>query len=71
MYFGLSFSRVGADFRCLLIPRFQEAAHGVFKQAVDNATQEFAMDMMSYSLVTTSVAYNQSITSDKELQNIC
>ncbi|XP_039272740.2 conserved oligomeric Golgi complex subunit 8-like [Styela clava] len=62
MYFGLSFSRVGADFRGLLIPRFQNAAHSMFKQTIDAATQEFATDMMSFSLITTSIAYNQSMT---------
>lgn len=61
MYFGLSFSRVGADFRGLLIPKFQYAAHSTFKQAMDAATQEFATDMMSFSLITTSMSYSQAM----------
>lgn len=61
MYFGLSFSRVGADFRGLLCPIFIEAAHSTFKQAVEAANQEFATDMMSFSLVSSNLAYNQSL----------
>ena len=39
MYFGLSFSRVGADFRGLLPPLFHTAAMKVFSTAVLDATE--------------------------------
>lgn len=59
MYFGQSFSRVGADFRCLLIPIFQQAVSSSFEKIVHDATKEFEAEMMSYSLLSTSISYNQ------------
>ena len=59
MYFGQSFSRVGADFRCLLVPIFQEAVTDLFRKIVQDTTKEFESEMMSYSLLSTSISYNQ------------
>ncbi|XP_078589488.1 conserved oligomeric Golgi complex subunit 8-like [Branchiostoma floridae x Branchiostoma japonicum] len=52
MYFGLSFSRVGADFRALMIPLFQQAAMRNFVTAVQEATGKFQQDMEAYTLVS-------------------
>ncbi|CAB3992761.1 conserved oligomeric Golgi complex subunit 8 [Paramuricea clavata] len=52
MYFGLSFSRVGADFRGLLAPLFQEAALSSFSFAMDAAAQSFKATMNGYQLVS-------------------
>lgn len=41
MYFGLSFSRVGADFRGLLPPLFHTAALRSFNTALQDATTRF------------------------------
>lgn len=49
MYFGLSFSRVGADFRGLLPPLFHAAALKSFNTEVLNATNRFNKAMKSYS----------------------
>lgn len=49
MYFGLSFSRVGADFRGLLPPLFHTAAMQAFSTAVHDATNRFNEAMKSYS----------------------
>ncbi|XP_019641305.1 PREDICTED: conserved oligomeric Golgi complex subunit 8-like isoform X2 [Branchiostoma belcheri] len=52
MYFGLSFSRVGADFRALIIPLFQQAAMRNFVSTVQEATGKFQQDMEAYTLVS-------------------
>ncbi|XP_064616180.1 conserved oligomeric Golgi complex subunit 8-like isoform X2 [Liolophura sinensis] len=52
MYFGLSFSRVGADFRGLLAPIFQKAALQSFQQALVEANVRFEEAMQSFSLVS-------------------
>lgn len=49
MYFGLSFSRVGADFRGLLPPLFHNAAMQAFRTAVGDAVKRFNEAMRSYS----------------------
>jgi len=43
MYFGLSFSRVGADFRGLLAPIFERAALAGFTTAVNDANTRFML----------------------------
>ncbi|XP_069115887.1 conserved oligomeric Golgi complex subunit 8-like [Argopecten irradians] len=51
MYFGLSFSRVGADFRGLLAPIFQRAALQGFKLTLAESLQRFEGNMQSYNLL--------------------
>lgn len=41
MYFGLSFSRVGADFRGLLAPIFQKTALRAFSAAIQDTNQRY------------------------------
>ncbi|XP_038610827.1 conserved oligomeric Golgi complex subunit 8 isoform X3 [Tachyglossus aculeatus] len=52
MYFGLSFSRVGADFRGQLAPVFQQVAVGTFRRAVDEAVEKFREEMNCYTLIS-------------------
>uniref|UniRef100_A0A3Q0QX16 Conserved oligomeric Golgi complex subunit 8 n=1 Tax=Amphilophus citrinellus TaxID=61819 RepID=A0A3Q0QX16_AMPCI len=51
MYFGLSFSRVGADFRGQLAPMFQRVAVDTFRGAVQEAVEKFQEDMNLYTLI--------------------
>ncbi|KAM4743723.1 conserved oligomeric Golgi complex subunit 8 [Anableps anableps] len=51
MYFGLSFSRVGADFRGQLAPLFQRVALETFQGAVQEAVEKFQEDMNRYTLI--------------------
>lgn len=51
MYFGLSFSRVGADFRGQLAPMFQRVAAETFRRAVWEAVDKFQEDMNLYTLI--------------------
>ena len=62
MYFGQSFSRVGADFRSLLIPIFQKAVSSSFAKLIEDTTKEFETEMTSFSLLSTSISYNQMPT---------
>lgn len=52
MYFGLSFSRVGADFRGQLAPLFQRVAANAFRKAVEEAVEKFREEMNSYTLIS-------------------
>ncbi|XP_034974011.2 conserved oligomeric Golgi complex subunit 8 isoform X1 [Zootoca vivipara] len=60
MYFGLSFSRVGADFRGLLIPIFQRVALVTFKRAMQEAVNKFQEEMNSYTLISVPAALGSS-----------
>nr|XP_033797910.1 conserved oligomeric Golgi complex subunit 8 isoform X2 [Geotrypetes seraphini] len=51
MYFGLSFSRVGADFRGQLVPIFQRVALTTFRRAVQEAVDKFQEEMNCYTLI--------------------
>ena len=51
MYFGLSFSRVGTDFRGLLAPIFQRAAMKNFRISLMQATERYA----KYTIVVSFV----------------
>lgn len=51
MYFGLSFSRVGADFRTLLVPIFVKVILGNFSARTSKVTEQFALDMDNYTFI--------------------
>ncbi|KAK1163478.1 conserved oligomeric Golgi complex subunit 8-like [Acipenser oxyrinchus oxyrinchus] len=61
MYFGLSFSRVGADFRGQLAPMFQRVALETFHKAVQEALSKFQEDMNMYTLISAPAVLGSTI----------
>ncbi|KAM8799483.1 conserved oligomeric Golgi complex subunit 8 [Eudromia elegans] len=61
MYFGLSFSRVGADFRGQLAPIFQRVAIDAFRKAVEEAVEKFQEEMNSYTLISAPAVLGSSV----------
>lgn len=51
MYFGLSFSRVGADFRTLLVPIFVKVVVTNFHARITKVTDQFELDMDNYTFI--------------------
>lgn len=51
MYFGLSFSRVGADFRGLMAPIFTKVILANFKGAIFKVARQFESDIESFTLI--------------------
>lgn len=51
MYFGLSFSRVGCDFRPLMIPIFIKRVAATFQHSLIGATRHFESNIECYTLI--------------------
>uniref|UniRef100_A0AAG5DKM5 Conserved oligomeric Golgi complex subunit 8 n=1 Tax=Anopheles atroparvus TaxID=41427 RepID=A0AAG5DKM5_ANOAO len=51
MYFGLSFSRVGVDFRALVAPVFVRVIGDGFRAAIVRVTGQFERDIERYTLI--------------------
>lgn len=51
MYFGLSFSRVGSDFRPLMVPIFTKSISNNFSNGVAKATKTFQKNMEKFTLI--------------------
>nr|SVE78168.1 EOG090X04G7 [Daphnia lumholtzi] len=54
MYFGLSFGRIGSDFRSLLVPLFSQVVYDRFVQSANKSEAQFAEAMASFSLARIS-----------------
>jgi len=61
-YFGLSMSRIGADFRPSLVPIFQKFFLKRFQQSIDRSIQKFEKLMDNYSISNSLVP----VTTDYE-----
>ena len=60
MYFGQSFSRVGCDFRCLLLPIFQEAVKSYYSKSIEQVSTKHSYILhikMFFSLLFTAGSY--------------
>lgn len=51
MYFGLSFGRIGSDFRSLLVPLFSQVVYDRFDHSTNKSESQFAEAMASFSLI--------------------
>ncbi|GLH07420.1 Conserved oligomeric Golgi complex subunit 8 [Gryllus bimaculatus] len=70
MYFGLSFSRVGADFRGLLAPIFVRVVSQNFQASVKKATNKFEQEMESFVLSKSTAAAAAAAVSSRSVTNI-
>ena len=59
MYFGLSFGRIGSDFRALLVPLFSEAVFQRFEQSVTKSQLQFSDSMGNFILARNSSSHHQ------------
>lgn len=55
MYFGVSFSRIGFDFRALLVPIFLKSITRYLHLCVMRATKQFETDMEQFTLINRDV----------------
>lgn len=64
MYFGLSFSRIGADFRSLMVPIFVKVIFNQFQNGVYKSTKQFELDIETYTLINKVIINNSREKSD-------
>ncbi|XP_055837984.1 conserved oligomeric Golgi complex subunit 8 [Episyrphus balteatus] len=67
MYFGLSFSRVGADFRALMAPIFIRVIKQNFSNSIQGVNQNFERDLERYTLINKAASgiHNRRIELDQ------
>lgn len=51
MYFGLSFSRVGADFRALIAPIFVRVVRNKFESSISQVNEHFKQELDKFTLI--------------------
>ncbi|XP_011205616.2 conserved oligomeric Golgi complex subunit 8 [Bactrocera dorsalis] len=69
MYFGLSFSRVGADFRGLMVPIFLRVIRRNFDNAISNVNQSFAQELERYTLINKVTLHTRGHKGDTASNN--
>lgn len=66
MYFGVSFSRIGVDFRAQVAPIFLKTITKYLNMTVIKATKQFEIDMENFTLINKDVsAYRRHISEEK------
>lgn len=66
MYFGLSFSRVGADFRGLMAPIFIKVVSQNFDNSILKVTRRFEIDIDGFTLIN---KFSSGLTRQKSTSN--
>lgn len=64
MYFGLSFSRIGADFRSLMVPIFVKVIFNQFQNGIYKSTKQFEVDIETYTLINKVIINSSREKSD-------
>ncbi|XP_013109965.2 conserved oligomeric Golgi complex subunit 8 [Stomoxys calcitrans] len=62
MYFGLSFSRVGADFRALMAPIFVRVIKEKFLKSISTVNENFEMELEKYTLINKITVHTRNAT---------
>ncbi|XP_067624880.1 conserved oligomeric Golgi complex subunit 8 [Eurosta solidaginis] len=60
MYFGLSFSRVGADFRAIMVPIFLRVIRKNFEKSISTVNQSFTTELERYTLINKATLHMHS-----------
>jgi conserved oligomeric Golgi complex subunit 8 len=69
MYFGVSFSRIGVDFRAQLAPIFLKTITKYLNVSVIKATKQFEMDMEHFTLINKDVSSYKRHTNEPTEDN--
>lgn len=70
MYFGLSFSRIGADFRGLLVPIFMRFILKNISTGIVKVTEQFGIDMENYTFINKLSLSTFGINSRTDVNNL-
>ncbi|XP_023298270.2 conserved oligomeric Golgi complex subunit 8 [Lucilia cuprina] len=70
MYFGLSFSRVGADFRALMVPIFVKVIKEKFLSAIAVVNQSFEKELQKYTLINKVTVHNRNSANTSDANDL-
>jgi conserved oligomeric Golgi complex subunit 8 len=69
MYFGVSFSRIGVDFRAQLAPIFLKFINKYLNMSVIKATRQFETDMENFTLINKEMSSYKRHTAEEKGEN--